>query len=116
MALSGVAAVVLTLALRPGPTASAQATQQGQAPTGLLAVAGQVTPDTYGLYLVDPVQGSVVVYEYVPSARHRLQLRAARTVTYDLQLESYSTEPEPSEIAEMVRSARRISETTTRPR
>jgi hypothetical protein len=81
----------------------------------MFAVAGQISPDTYGLYLVDPQSRNVVLYEYVPSQR-RLHLRAARSIAYDLQLESYNTEPDPGDVADMVRKARRISETTTQPR
>ena len=106
---------VVTLALLPMPTASAQSAQYGRQPGEMFAVAGLISPDTYGLYLVDPQGRSVVLYEYVPSQR-RLHLRAARSIAYDLQLESYNTEPDPGDVADMVRKARRIPETTTQPR
>ena len=117
--LAAVAAALMALAARPISTASAQSTQAGGQPAGLFAVAGRITSDTYGLYLVDAQRGSVVVYEYLPArqpAQSRLVLRAARTVVYDLQLESYNTEPSPMEIAELVRQARSISDKAGPPK
>ena len=114
IAVSLVAAAAWTLANIDLPSASAQAVQAGGEPAGMFAVAGQITPDTYGLYVVDPKRGSVVVYEYVP-ARRQLHLRAARSIVYDLQLESYNTAPDPAEVADMVRRARTISDTNAKP-
>ena len=80
-------------------------------PSGpVIAVAGQLTANTYGLYIVDNERGSLVVYEYVPHDRESnyLQLRAARTLVFDTQLEAYNTAPDPAEIADLVRQAHRI--------
>ena len=114
------AAVALVLAAWPSSPARAQSpaewpAEEQPARTGMFAVAGQISPNTYGLYLVDPQRGGLAVYEYVPAER-RLHLRAARAFSYDLQLESYNTEPSPGEVADMVNQARRLSETTTAPR
>ena len=114
IAVAAIAVGVLTATNIGLPSASAQAVQAGGQPDGMFAVAGQITPDTYGLYVVDAKRGSVVIYEYVPSER-QLHLRAARTMVYDLQLESYNTAPEPAEVADMVRRARRISDTNAKP-
>ena len=108
-ALAVLAGIVSTLAVAPPPPAEAQPTQSAAAPSGLLAVAGQVSPGTYGLYLVDVQARSVVVYEYVPTKR-QLHLRAARSAVYDLQLEQYNTAPKVSEVADMVRQARTLEE------
>ncbi len=115
VALLAAAATALMFAVvQATPESSAQSVQSGPPGKGLFAVAGQLTPGTYGLYLVDPAQGGLAVYEYVP-AKRQLILRAARTCLYDLQLESYNTDPQPSEIADMVREARKISETAPKP-
>ncbi|NQU76687.1 MAG: hypothetical protein HQ546_10280 [Planctomycetes bacterium] len=114
VALAMAAMGALVAAIGPLPAASAQPTQTSGQPTAMFAVAGQITPKTYGLYLVDLQREAIVVYEYVPSDR-RLELRAARTAVYDLQLESYNTQPPPGEIAEIVRKARRISDEAQAP-
>ena len=85
----------------------------GGAGGGVFAIAGQITRDTYGLYLVDSRQGTVCVYQYL-NAKRQLRLLAARTFVYDRQLDSYNTEPKPADIAKMVAEARRLR-TTTRP-
>jgi hypothetical protein len=109
------AAAALTFALWPASPASAQTSGQAPAPeapaSDIVAVAGQISPGTYGLYLVDQQRGSLAVYEYVP-AEHMLHLRAARSIGYDLALESYNTQPSPAEVAKMVNQARRIPETS----
>jgi len=77
-----------------------------------MAVAGPLTPTTFGLYLVDTERRTLAVYEIVPQGRDSriLHLRAARTLMFDTQLEAYNTAPDPAEIAEMVRQARRIGQ------
>jgi hypothetical protein len=109
-ALGLAAAGALTLALWPSTPAVAQTTSTEEPVAGIFAVAGQISPGTYGIYLVDEQHGTMAVYEYVPAER-KLHLRAARAYAYDLQLESYNTEPAPAEIAKMVGQARRIAET-----
>lgn len=105
------------LALGPMNDAEAQRVTAAEA-AGLFAVAGQITPETFGLYVLDPRRESLAVYEYVPNPRTgpRLHLRAARSVMFDLQLESYNTEPSPMEIADMVRQARRVGQPAESPR
>ncbi len=115
VALAVVAVVLLLTAWREAPEAVAQTTQTGGEPDGVFAVAGQLTARTYGLFLVDAKRGAVAIYEYVPNER-KFHLRAARNITYDLQLESYNTEPAPGEIADLVRQARKISDRPPAPR
>jgi hypothetical protein len=99
------AATALTLALWRSTPATAQTTSAEEPSTGVFAVAGQISPGTYGIW-----HGTMAVYEYVPN-EHKLHLRAARQYSYDLALESYNTEPAPAEVAKMVGQARRIPET-----
>jgi hypothetical protein len=92
----------------------AQEVGAGGQPQGVFAVAGQITRNSYGVILVDPARHGLVVYEYDPGDR-QLRLRAARNYTYDMQLESYNTDPKPGEVAELVRQARRSPSATTQP-
>lgn len=74
---------------------------------GTLVVAGQITRDTYGLYLVDPPSSRICVYLWVPGGPSgKLKLVAARNYTYDLQLNEYNTELLPGEIKKIVDEAR----------
>jgi len=74
---------------------------------GVFAIAGQVTPDTYGLYLVDSGNATICVYQYLPGTR-QLRLMAARTYAYDRQLDEYNTQPSPREIKRLVEQHRRL--------
>lgn len=112
--LSVIATTLVLAVVQVGPQAEAQQVGVGGQQQGVFAVGGQITRDTYGLYLVDPDRGCMAMYEYVASER-RLRLMATRNYTYDLQLDSYNTDPQPSEVAEMVRQARRIGSATTQP-
>ena len=103
--LSVIAACLLIEVGMRAPRARAAEGSGGKA--GIFAVAGQITRDTYGIYLVDAERGTICLYEYVPSA-HKLHLRAARNVTFDLRLDAYNTEPTPQEIKKLVEQHRRL--------
>ncbi len=75
----------------------------------IFAVAGQITRDTYGLYLVDVERGTVCVYQYMATSR-KLHLRAARNITFDVQLDAYNTQPPPQEIKKLVEQHRRLKD------
>ena len=77
--------------------------------TGVFAIAGQITAETYGLYLVDLQNRTICLYEYAARER-RLWLRAARTFDADVQLDAYNTRPEPEEVSKMVAEARRLKD------
>jgi len=98
--------LLLELAL-DAPKAAAQIPPAAE-PGRLLAVAGQITADTYGLYLVDRKSGIITIYQWSQRER-KLRLLAARNTTYDLQLDEYNTEPSPKEIRQLVRKARSLS-------
>jgi len=95
------------------PSADAQTGWSGQ-DGKVFAIAGQVTKDTYGLYLVNMENGTICVYQFLDSG---LRLMAARTFIYDCQLDAYNTEPLPQDVAKLVAKARRLKDvnTTTRP-
>ena len=90
-------------------TASAQV-QAGRAPASgdIFAVAGQVTSDSYGIYLIDANNATIAVYQWLPNVR-KLRLMAARNVKFDLQLDEYnSDEPSPREIKQLVEQHDRL--------
>lgn len=102
----------LAVELLRSPPAAGQAAQAGA--SSLFVVPAQLSRDSYGLYLVDPQNSTICVYQYLVNER-RLRLVAARTCLFDRQLDSYNTEPEPAEIEKLVQDARRLRTTTTRP-
>ena len=77
----------------------------------IFAIAGQISRDTYGLYLLDNRNGTICLYEFVTGTR-KLRLVAARTFIYDRQLDSYNTLPTPAEVSKLVAEARRQREVT----
>ena len=103
VALVIVAVFLFVQLVRPaGPAAAQVATA---AATGkMIAVAGQIAPDSYGLYLFDSETGIMALYQWVGSSQ-KLRLLAARNCTFDLQLDDYKTDPPPSEIRRIVREA-----------
>ena len=77
----------------------------------VLAVAGQITRDTYGLYLVDLKNRTICVYQWVTKKREpKLKLIAARTYAFDRELDEYNTEPSPRKIKGLVGQARRLDD------
>jgi hypothetical protein len=103
-----VAAGALVLeVLRPARSVGAEAVSAGQSGE-VFAVAGKITEDTYGVYLINRETGIMTVYQWVPGKPGKLRLAAARNCTFDLQLDDYNTEPRPSEIKDLVRAARRL--------
>lgn len=77
---------------------------------GIIVVAGQVTAESYGLYLIDLKAGTISVYQYLAGAR-KLRLLAVRNFTFDVQLDEYNTEPPVGEIKKLVQQHRRLSQT-----
>ncbi len=73
----------------------------------IFAVAGRISPTTYGLYLVNTRSGTMALYEWQPKGR-KLRLLAARNYTFDLQLDNFNTEPAPQEIKKLVEENRRL--------
>jgi hypothetical protein len=113
--LAGIAGALTGQVVLPdradGQTFALPETRPGE---DVFAVAGQVSKDTYGLYLVDLRNGTICLYEYVGGER-RLYLRAARTFHYDRQLDAYNTEPPPAEIRKKVSEATRLKDARTQP-
>lgn len=107
--LLGVIAVCLVIEVG---SSIASARQAGGVASGdsVLVVAGQITRDSYGLYLVDLESKSICVYQWLGGPR-KLRLMAARSYVFDRKLDEYNTEPSPREIKELVEQARRLGKT-----
>lgn len=82
--------------------------------TGVFALAGQINRDTYGVYLVDPQNSTLTLYQWMPDVR-RLKLLASRNYGLDARLDEYNTEPALQEIKQIVENARRVNTATTQP-
>jgi hypothetical protein len=87
------------------PAAEASVGQSGQ----IIAVAGKITPETHGLYLIDLKNGTVSVYQYL-SGSHKLRLMASRNYTFDVQLDEYNTEPPVKDIRKLVQEHKRVAD------
>lgn len=75
----------------------------------IMVVGGQVTKDSYGLYLVDRKNRTICIYQWLPATR-KLRLMAARSFSYDVQLDDYNADrPTPSEVKRLVEENRRLS-------
>lgn len=73
----------------------------------VVAVPGQITRDSYGLFLIDPGKGTICVYQYQAATR-KLQLLASRTYRFDVQLDDWNTLPPPREIQDLVQQQKRL--------
>ena len=91
-------------------TSAARAQPSVGAAGRLIAVAGKVTGETYGVYLIDLNNGTIGVYQYL-SGKKRLRLLAVRNYTFDAQLDEYNTEPPVREIKKLVQQHRRLTDT-----
>ncbi len=81
----------------------------------IMAVAGQVTKDTYGLFLIDLENRRMSVYQWLPDSR-TLQLMACRNYTFDLKLDDYNTKPSPREMRDIAERARSVESPATAPK
>ena len=113
VALLGVIAACLLIEVGFA-TSAARGQVTGGGAGKVFAVAGQVTPGTYGLYLLDLETNTICVYQYVSTER-QLRLVAARTTVFDRQLDEYNTKPPPRDIRQLVEQHKRLDETKTKP-
>ena len=84
------------------PAGGAGAAQANGNPP-LIVMPGQLAPNIYGCYLLDPSQNSLCVYEYFHS--DGLKLVAARNIAYDRRLQNFNTSPAPSEVKSLAQSS-----------
>jgi hypothetical protein len=91
---------------------------QGQTPGGItetkvFVTVGQISRETYGLYLVDYENKTICVYQFTPrkgSVGNALKLMAVRSYKYDVKLDAYNTPDEmsPSAVRKMVTEQKRL--------
>jgi hypothetical protein len=107
-----VIATCLVLELGYGASdATAQVTSVGA--DNMLVVGGQITKDSYGLYLVDTKRQSLCVYQWLPGTR-KLRLMASRTFKYDVQLDEYNADkPTPRDVKRLVEQNKRLGDVKT---
>jgi hypothetical protein len=105
--LLSVIATCLLMELGFGASAAtAQVTSVGG--SDMLVVGGQITKDSYGLYLVDTKKQALCVFQWLPSKR-KLRLMAARNFEYDVQLDSFNADkPTPGEVKRLVEQNKRL--------
>ena len=106
----GVAAVVLLVFLGFGED-FAQAQTTGDVGEAKIFVAvGQISRETYGLYLVDYENKTICVYQFAPRKGGSLRLMAVRSYKYDVKLDAYNTpnEMSPSAVRKMVTEQKRL--------
>lgn len=75
----------------------------------LMAVAGRVSSQVYGIYLVDTETRTMALYQWEPNTR-RLRWMASRNFSYDLRIEDYNTEMKPSEVKKLAEQADRLTD------
>jgi hypothetical protein len=103
-------AILLALASRDGrltlaSPALAETSMPSQAPIagagGLFIMPAQLSPNTWGCYLMDIDNQTLCVYQYSPGEK-MLRLTAARNVQYDRRLGNFNTAPAPQEVKNLV--------------
>jgi len=104
--LATIAGLLLVQLAADGPIARGQVTAAEEG--GVFAVAGQITSDSFGIYLVDTERQTLTVYQWLPSVK-KLRLLAARNYRFDLGLDEFNTEPSVREIQQLTREHRNTS-------
>jgi hypothetical protein len=110
IALSALAGALVSQVVLSGSQAAAQTASSGK-DAGVFALAGQLTRDNYGIFLVDSASGTMAVYEWVPDRLQgrKLHLVAARNFSFDLQLDDYNnSDPLPRDVQSLVKQQRKL--------
>lgn len=113
LALS-LAAIAINLTFRgnePWPAALAQPVRSAGA-RGIFAFSGQLTPTSFGLFMVDVDEGTLWCYEYGGSGTTRkLRLVSARSWLFDRYLENFQCEGlSPKEVRDLVEGQRSVGD------
>lgn len=107
--LSALAGALLGQVVMTQDQAQAQVVTAGSR-ASVFAVAGQLSRDAYGVFLVDSSNSTMAIYEWVPDKvqGRKLKLVASRSFFYDLQLDEYNTEPSPRDIKALAEQNKRL--------
>jgi hypothetical protein len=92
-------------------TGAAQAQATSGQKGNVFALAGQISKDNYGIFLVDSGTSTMAIYEWVPDKvqGRKLHLVAARNFAFDLQLDDYNnSEPLPRDVKALVQQHRKL--------
>ena len=89
------------------PAAFAQVPPTDMTPAPYVVVPGQLAQNAWGCYVLDTRTQALCIYQYSPGEK-LLRLAAARNIVHDMGLKSFNTLPQPSEVAEMVQTERRL--------
>ena len=109
--LSALSGALVTQALWTSAEARAQTTTSGK--DNVFAMAGQLSKDNYGIFLVDSGNSTMAIYEWVPDRvqGRMLRLVATRNFAFDLQLDDYNNAAKtPREIKEIAEKQKRLDE------
>jgi len=102
-----VIAVCLVFRLDDGGRSQALAQPAlGSGARGVFAFTGQLTKDSYGVFMVDIDVGSLWCYRFQTGSEKALKLVAVRDWRYDRYLPEFSTEPPIEAIKAMVEQHR----------
>lgn len=107
----GVAAAGLLLFLGFGEDFAHAQTPGVVGEAKVFVAVGQISRETYGLYLVDYENKTICVYQFThPSQGRVLKLMAVRSYKYDVKLDAYNTPDEmsPSAVKKMVTEQKRL--------
>lgn len=107
------AVIATALVLRLDESAMHRNAAWGQSPSGtarlgargISAFSGQITRNTFGIFMLDVDSGTIWCYELTPGVDGAKQLRlvAARSWIFDRYLEEFNvTDPTPAAVAELV--------------
>ncbi len=110
VALSALAGALVTQVVLTGSQATAQ-TATSAKEGGVFALAGQLTRDNYGIFLVDSGSGRMAIYEWVTDRAQvrKLHMVAARNFSFDLQLDDYNnSEPLPRDVQALVKQQHKL--------
>jgi hypothetical protein len=72
---------------------------------GVYVMPGQMSMNTWGVYVMDIDQQTLCAYQFQPGKK-RLDLFAARNFTHDLKLKNFNTDPDPEEVRDLAERER----------
>lgn len=78
--------------------------QSGRVNRDMVVMPAQLSPNTWGCYLLDKDHRTLAVYQYSPGDQ-MLRLMAGRDIQYDSQLKDFNTKPRPSDIKDLLERA-----------
>ena len=103
--LCAVLAALLSRSDAPPILPAALAQQPVAGGAGLYLMPGQLSPNTWGCYIMDVDRQTLMVYAFAPGER-QLRFLAAREMTHDRAITNYNTEPAPAEIQSLIQKER----------